>query len=474
MDGNNYGKVTGGWKLNEGEMPMVLWPWSKSGTRLHKLRGAVERHLGADIAEAQSVSHDITPVERLDIQRVLDRWISESEPAAREFGYTATGYMSDDGLIKHLVTDELIQAPVERTHIDCGPGHHLDCVLRGLFLLSRSDRPVMVAFRPPRFTHELPVVEVVAATRKGATEALSSLLDQARQASIYKGHTISLEPSGSWREGFSVRFQPLRPTPREQIVLPEELIRVVERNVLGMLRHGAVLREAGRSLRRGLLLHGPPGTGKTMMVRYLAGACTDHTVILLTASRQGLIREACQAARLLAPSIVVLEDVDLVAEDREQNRCRAVLHELLNEMDGLEERDEVTFLLTTNRPDVLEPALSARPGRIDQAVAFPLPDEGCRQRLFEVYGRGLDLSAVDVGKWVGQTNGVSPAFIEELLRKAALMASERGEVVQPLRLRDGDIHEAIQELVYFGGELTQRLLGYRTGRLGFQAPSATA
>jgi ATP-dependent 26S proteasome regulatory subunit len=141
---------------------------------------------------------------------------------------------------------------------------------------------------------------------------------------------------------------------------------------------------------------------------------------------------------------------------------------LLNEMDGLTEREEVTFLLTTNRPEVLEPALSARPGRIDQAVAFPLPDTGCRRRLFEVYGRGLDLTGVDVGRWVAQTDGVSPAFIEELLRKALLMAAERGEVSEPPRLCDADVQEAMRELVHFGGELTQKLLGYRPGRIGYQ------
>jgi ATP-dependent 26S proteasome regulatory subunit len=145
------------------------------------------------------------------------------------------------------------------------------------------------------------------------------------------------------------------------------------------------------------------------------------------------------------------------------------LHELLNEMDGIGEREQVTFLLTTNRPEALEPALAARPGRVDQAVFFPLPDEDCRRRLFEVYGRGLDLSAVDVNRWVGQTDGVSPAFIEELLRKAALAAAERGESTRPIRLQETDIQEAIRDLVQFGGELTQKLLGYRTGRFGFQS-----
>src|SRR5262249_15641693 len=141
----------------------------------------------------------------------------------------------------------------------------------------------------------------------------------------------------------------------------------------------------------------------------------------------------------------------------------------MNEMDGLGAQAEVTFLLTTNRPEILETALSARPGRIDQAIVFPLPDESCRRRLFGVYGRGLDLSALDLRRWVAQTEGVSPAFIEELLRKATLLAAERGEGSAPLRLTDADIHEALQELIFFGGELTQKLLGYRPQRIGYGA-----
>ena len=452
---------------------MGLWPWSKAPDPLRKLREPVERHLAINLADAQSVAHDIRPIERVNLQRVIDRWVDESAPPARVFGYTATGYFGDDGLIKYLITDELIQAPVERAWVPSGPGETLDCTTRGLYLLHRDGRPVALAFRPARFISDLPVLEVVAATRAAARDTLAALLDQAQRDNVYKGRTLTLEPSGSWREGFSIRFHELRSTPRDQIVLPDEVLQVVERNVLGMLRHAGTLRAAGRSLRRGLLLHGPPGTGKTLLVRYLAGVCTGHTVILLTGGHQGLIREACQVARLLAPSIVALEDVDLVAEDREHNRAPSVLNDLLNEMDGLADRAEVTFLLTTNRPEVLEPALSARPGRVDQAVAVPLPDANGRRRLFEVYGRGLDLSAVDLGRWVAQTDGVSPAFIEELLRKAVLMAAERGETGDPLRVQDGDIQSAIRELVYFGGELTQKLLGYRTGRIGYQTTPTT-
>lgn len=448
----------------------MFWPmWDSYKPRRIKLREPVERHLGVRLTDAQSVSHEMKPIERVNLQRVIDRWTAASKPAAVVCGYTSAGYVLDDQLVKNLVTDELIQAPVERIQLECGPGEMLDCMLRGLCLLRRNNVSLLIGFRTARFTGDLPVMDIVASTREAARDTLGALLNEAAADNAYRGRTISIDSSGSWKEEIVIRFQSLRPTSRDDIVLPEELIEVVERNVLGMLKHGAALRSAGRNLRHGLLFHGPPGTGKSMMVRYLAQACREHTIILLTGTQQGIIRQSCHIARLLAPSIVVLEDVDLIAEDREQNRCPVILHELMNEMDGLGPHAEVIFLLTTNRPEMLETALSARPGRIDQAIAFPLPDDKCRRRLFEVYGRGLDLSAFDVDRWVAQTNGVSPAFIEELLRKAALLAAERGEPGPALRLTDTDAQNAIRELVYFGGELTQKLLGYRTGRIGYQA-----
>jgi hypothetical protein len=406
----------------------MRWAWWKPRKpEPVKLREPIERHLGVAVTDAQAVSHDVKPIERINLQRVIDKWSSASGQAPVISGYSSTGYMADDGLMRYLVTDELIKAPVERVELELGPGETLDCMQRGLYLMCRAGTPIVIGFRPARFTGELPVLDVVAPTREAARDSLRALLDEASADNVYKGRTISVESAGSFREGFVIRFQPLRPTTREDIVLPEELITVVERNVLGMLKHGEALKGAGRSLRHGLLFHGPPGTGKSLMVRYLAQACRQHTIILMSGGQQGLVRQSCQIARLLAPSIVVLEDVDLIAEDREHNRCPVILHELMDEMDGLGPRAEVIFLLTTNRPEILESALSARPGRIDQAVAFPLPDDECRRRLFGVYGRGLDLSTLDLNRWVAQTTGVSPAFIEELLRKATLLAAERGE-----------------------------------------------
>jgi ATP-dependent 26S proteasome regulatory subunit len=209
-----------------------------------------------------------------------------------------------------------------------------------------------------------------------------------------------------------------------------------------------------------VLLHGRPGTGKTLSAMYLASQMPGRTVILITGGEVGSIEAACRLARLLEPATIILEDVDLIGAERSGQTltANALLFELLNQMDGLAGDCDVLFLLTTNRPDILEPALAARPGRIDLAIEVPLPDAEGRRRLLELYGRGLQLEVADRDKLVERTTGASGAFIRELLRKAAVFAAEDNGS-SPLVVRDPHIEEALAELVVAGGSLTQSLLG---------------
>src|SRR5262249_49853090 len=101
---------------------------------------------------------------------------------------------------------------------------------------------------------------------------------------------------------------------------------------------------------------------------------------------------------------------------------------------------------------------ASRPGRIDQAIEIPLPDAECRRRMFTLYSRGMQLAVSDWDSLIGRTEGVSGAFIHELLRKAAVFAAEEdGE--SPLVVRDGHLEEALTELLIAGGAITQSLLG---------------
>ena len=173
-------------------------------------------------------------------------------------------------------------------------------------------------------------------------------------------------------------------------MLPAGTLERIERSTVHAARHAEALRAAGRHLKRGLLLYGPPGTGKTLSAMYVAQHLPGRTTFLMTGRTLGMLEQTCTLARLLAPATVILEDIDLIAEERTQQGTgtNALLFELLNEMDGLGEDVDVLFVLTTNRPEILEPALAARPGRVDQAVLVPLPDAECRGRLFGSTARG--------------------------------------------------------------------------------------
>jgi ATP-dependent 26S proteasome regulatory subunit len=113
----------------------------------------------------------------------------------------------------------------------------------------------------------------------------------------------------------------------------------------------------------------------------------------------------------------------------------------------------------------------ARPGRIDQAIEFPLPDADCRRQLIELYGKGLHLSPEVIADAVARTNGTSPAFIKELLRKAATYAADREEAQnanEGLCVTVEDIEAALREILFTGGKLTARLLGGTPRTTGFR------
>jgi ATP-dependent 26S proteasome regulatory subunit len=133
-------------------------------------------------------------------------------------------------------------------------------------------------------------------------------------------------------------------------------------------------------------------------------------------------------------------------------------------MDGLKEDAEVLFVLTTNRPEALEAALTARPGRIDQAIEFPLPDAEGRRKLVALYGRGMRLGEAMVEEIVKRTEKVSAAFIKELMRRAVQFHLEKQETSgQDGEIELGDVQEALEEMMFRGGALNVKLLGGERG-----------
>ncbi len=431
------------------------------------LLARIRAHFGQDPAALPVVEQQFATYERANLHLALAEMLGEPRRSAELLGvivleeYRAPNLarMSRAGSARHFDL-----GPVEYADVPLAGERHLGCAKNGLYLVREDGRPLAVLFtESPHPWQQHLGVEVMAPEREAAEVFSRQLTRLTRYGKALRGHTLSLEQD--CHGGLTVRFHHLPPVGRDELILPEPLLRRIERHTLAFNRHADKLRAARRHLKRGLLLHGPPGTGKTLTAMYLVAQMPGRTVLILTGGAMGALEAACQLARLLSPATVILEDVDLIGTERHQQTvgANALLFELLNQMDGLADDTDILFLLTTNRPDALEPALAARPGRIDQAIEILPPDADCRRRLFELFGRGLRVELADWDGVIGRTAGVSGAFIRELLRKAAVFAAEddgTGELV----VRDRHLGEALAELLIAGGPLTQSLLGAHVSR----------
>jgi ATP-dependent 26S proteasome regulatory subunit len=188
--------------------------------------------------------------------------------------------------------------------------------------------------------------------------------------------------------------------------------------------------------------------------------------VLLTGTSIRFITEAADLARAMQPAIVVLEDVDLVAHERGMHGGpQPLLFAVLDALDGLDGDSDVAFILTTNRADLLEPALAARPGRVDLAVEIPLPDQDARRRMFALYAAGLGLTDAAVRDAADRAEGVTGSFAKELMRRTVLAAAREDRAVA-----DADLGVALDDLLSAGATLTRSLLG--VGGLAPDEPGA--
>ena len=275
---------------------------------------------------------------------------------------------------------------MRRTVIALERGRSLTCITTGLLLITDRERPlaVLLARGDRHFGGAGLRLDVMAPEQEACERFVSEIRALMREHNVFRGKVVALKVGDEMMgRGMSVEFPAVESVGQEQIVLPEGVLASVELHTLEFAQHADTLRAAGHHLRRGLLLHGPPGTGKTLSTMYLISRLEGRTVVILTGAALGLIGDACAIARELAPAMVVLEDLDLVAQERTTMGYGAtsLLFRLLNEMDGIGEDADVIFVLTTNRADLLEPALAARRGGSTRPSSFrcrtPTPALGC-------------------------------------------------------------------------------------------------
>ncbi len=428
----------------------------------------LKRHFGRrPLQDLITASRTFPMTARVDVQLALDKMFAE-HPKAKLLG-VHTQFQHETLTIAHLLGNDhfpVVIGPLQNEEIDIGEALPARCLRQGLWLVQDGAVPFALLLSPavrygrPEGTH----IEIAVPPGEAGSQLSRRLLDELEamvgKTASYRGKVISLEsPDRYSGQHGPLRVHRLRNVQRNEVILPEKTLQLLDRNIGEFVRQRERLRQLGLPIKKGLLFYGPPGTGKTHTIHYLAGQLPDHTTLLVTAEQVGLLDHYFQLARFLQPAMIVIEDVDLIARARETmyGPCdESILNKLLNEMDGLREDAAVLFVLTTNRPDSLEAALASRPGRIDQAIEFPLPDENGRRLLVRLYACGLPLDESVVETIVRRTEKASAAFIKELMRRAAQFYIQNGG---DGRLQLADVNAALEEMLFTGGSLNAKLLG---------------
>jgi hypothetical protein len=440
---------------------LLEWAHEHAPAPEPEVRRRLREHFGTEPGDLPVVARGLAPWDRPNIQVALDAWTPGRDVELVGMP-VMQGYRA--GIAELVRGSEWLAkvrlGAVEHITVPLGEHESVTCVQSGLWLVRDDGGALALLLKSEDYgPGEKLTLEVMAGDRDRAAAVLAEIWALMAERNVSRGRVLELSARNFHEdEGAPLTVRSLPQIARDRIVLPPGVLERIERQAFGIARHADRLRASGRHLRRGLLLHGPPGTGKTLTAMYLAAEMPERTVVLLTGQSLGAVSTSVDLATALQPAMVVLEDVDLVAMDRDYEPTNAILFELLNAMDGLDQDHDVLFVLTTNRADLLEPALAARPGRVDQAIELPLPDAEGRRRLLELYGEGLDLT-LDGDGLVAKLEGTSPAFIRELLRRGALLAADESE--GPLRVSEAHLLSGLTELREGSDKLTNTLLGAR-------------
>ncbi len=215
--------------------------------------------------------------------------------------------------------------------------------------------------------------------------------------------------------------------------------------------------EAGASMPKGILLVGPPGTGKTMLAKAVAGEANvpffsisgSEFVEMFVGMGASKVRDLFRQAKEKAPCIVFIDEIDAIGQKRNSggmggnDEREQTLNQLLTEMDGFEENTGVIILAATNRPESLDPALT-RPGRFDRRVPVELPDLQGRKAILKVHTKKIQTAAdVDFHTIARMAAGASGAELANIINEAALRAVRNGRTI----VNQADLEESIEVVI---------------------------
>jgi len=208
------------------------------------------------------------------------------------------------------------------------------------------------------------------------------------------------------------------------VILPELTKKEIQLNVGNLINDLPIYEKNNIKFKRGLILKGVPGTGKTLIGKVICNTapCTFIWVTPAYLGNSASVKFVCNLARELSPAVLFLEDIDLYGEDRRMNSNANLLGELMNQLDGLIENHYVIVIATTNKVDEIESALRNRPGRFDRILDVPPPDYEGRVKMLELYTKNFKLKGVEIESIAKKIDKYTGAHVRELVTTAVMAA----------------------------------------------------
>ncbi len=269
---------------------------------------------------------------------------------------------------------------------------------------------------------------------------------------FYRGKTVTLTEDG---------LEFLCPDCRawETVFLPPDVKDMIRRNTVGFLRNAERLTQHGIPIKRGIILAGAPGTGKTAVCKALVSEATGLTCLFTDASEMARPRyfgNLYRIARDLAPCIVFIEDLDLIGQDRIRDRVTPQLVALLAEMDGITEMDRIVTVATTNNAETLDQALTKRPARFDRVVTIPVPNPCLRAAQIDCLSSKIPLSPEAKEYLCRRTEGFSPAQVQEAVYGLEINREDGEGAGSKEVFTTADVDRSISEMKHS----TDRVMGF--------------
>ena len=318
-----------------------------------------------------------------------------------------------------------------------------------------------------RTTYGFVGADLAALTREAAIEALRRILPSLDLEAEEIPNDL-LDDLIVMRDDFTCALRRAQPSALREIMIQvpdvhwddigglQEVKEQLKEGIELPLKNPEAFRELGIRPAKGFLLYGPPGTGKTLLAKAVAREAEANFISTKSSdllskwygeSEQQVAR-LFSRARQVAPTVIFIDEIDSLAPQRggglgEPAVTERVVNTLLAELDGLEELQEVIVIGATNRPTLLDPAL-LRPGRFDELVYVPVPEEEGRLRILKIHTEHMPLDEdVDLQRVAEQTEGYTGADLENLVRRAGLQVLREGGTVKKVSMRF--FEEALQE-----------------------------